>query len=339
MKIIRSFVGAAVAAAALAMASPSSAEEVTLAIGSVVNADNPTARAMEIFKAEVARRSHNMIQVELGPDMKFGGANEILQKVRAGTIFATWTPIAYVTKIVAEAEVVNLPFVFDRYEDLLRVLDGPVGKLIESKLEAKGFTTLAWMDFGARSVMNAKRPLKTLDDFKNLRLRLLPMENLVATFRAFGVTPVTIDPKDVAGALKNGDIDGVELTYSIMNGYGNYESQKYVSDTKHLLDSMLLLASKTEFSRLSSEHRQILRDAARIAAAQELKMIRDAEAAALADLEAKGLQFDPVPAKTRVAMRKVAAGVINRMKGALGAELVNMVMAEASRNSGAMAGR
>jgi hypothetical protein len=58
-------------------------------------------------------------------------------------------------------------------------------------------------------------------------------------------------------------------------------------------------------------------------------MADEGEKAALADLQARGLQFDPVPSETRVALRKAADGVIGRMKKRIGAELVDKVIAEA----------
>ena len=91
MSIIRPFAGAAMTAAILAIASPSHAQ-VSLLMASAINAENPTSRAMEIFKAEVVRRSHNTIDVELNTGMQLGAPLEVVQKVRAGSIFATWVP-------------------------------------------------------------------------------------------------------------------------------------------------------------------------------------------------------------------------------------------------------
>jgi tripartite ATP-independent transporter DctP family solute receptor len=331
MSIIRSFAGAVMAAAVLAIVSPAQAEPVTLLMASAINAENPTSRAMEIFKAEVVRRSHNALDVKLNTGLQSGAPLEIVQKVRAGSVFATWVPATYISRIVPEIDVLNLPFVFNRNDDVLRILNGPVGKLIEAKLDTKGFTILAWMDFGARSVVNAKRALKTVEDFKDLRLRLAPLELLHATFRALGTTAVMVDSKDLYMALQQGDVDGFESPYSISNSFGFSDNQKYISDTNHLLDPVGLVANKNAFIRLTPEQQKAVRDAAKVAEAQERKMVHDEEAAALAALQAKGLQFDSVPPETRMAIRKVAAGVINGVKGQIGAELVDRVMAEAGR--------
>jgi TRAP-type transport system periplasmic protein len=345
MKITRSFAGSGLPAAMLTMALlamssfalascagvwPCQAQQVTVVIGSGSVAGTPSSTAMEIFKDEVARRTLGAISVELSMDQKLGGVLEIAQKVRAGTVFATWLPATYLSRVVPEVEVVNLPFVFNSYDEVQRLLDGPTGKLIEAKLDAKGFTVLLWMDYGGRSVMNAKRPLKTPEDFKDLKLRLGPLEILHATYRALGTTTFNTDTQDTYMALQQGLVDGLDAPYAMMNSFGFADNQKYISDTRHVMDPEVLVANKRAFNGLPPEHRQAMREASKVAGEQQRKMANDSQAAALAVLQAKGLQFDPVPQETRRALRKVAAGVIDDMKGRIDTKLVDRVMAETS---------
>jgi tripartite ATP-independent transporter DctP family solute receptor len=303
MKFVRSVVGVTIAAAVVATVSSSRAQPVSLTMASAINAEHSSSVAMRIFKTEVARRSKNAIDVEIVPDMKLGSASDIVQKVRADGIFATWVATTFMSRLIPQLDVVNLPFVFRNYEDAMRTVNGPVGKLIDAQLDAKGFTTLAWMQLGARSVENSKRPLNTIDDFKSLKIRVQPTEILMATFRSLGATPVVVDTKDNYMALQNGDIDGVEIPYSIVSGYKFSDHLKYVSDTNHILELVVLIANKNAFMRLTPEQQKAVRDAAKVAAAQQRKMADEEEKAALADLQAKGLQFDPVPSATRIALR------------------------------------
>jgi tripartite ATP-independent transporter DctP family solute receptor len=330
MKIMRSLVGAAMAAALLAMAAPVRAQPVSLTIASSLPTEHASVKAMETFKAEAARRTHNEISVELAPGEQLGSASELVQKVRAGSVFGCWVGAVFMARLVPETAVINLPFVFNNYGEVMRTIDGPAGKLIEAKLDAKGYTTLAWMELGARNVANAKRPLKTIDDFKNLRLFSQPAETFLATFRALGANPMVIPTKEVYGALQQTDIDGMEATYSIINGYKFYEQMKYISDTNHILDLVILVANKKAFMELRPDQQKVLRETARFAAIQQRKLAEEGEAASLAALKTK-LQFDPILPETRVAMRKATAGVINGMKPSIGAELVDKVLAAAGR--------
>ena len=45
------------------------------------------------------------------------------------------------------------------------------------------------MELGSRQTTNNKRPIKTLDDFKSLKIRMQPNETHLATFRALGANP------------------------------------------------------------------------------------------------------------------------------------------------------
>ncbi len=331
MKIARSLVGAAMAAVLLAMAAPMWAQEVSLRIASSLPIEHSSFKAMEIFKTEVERRTHNAISVELTPGEQLTSASEVVQKGRAESIFGFWVGAVYMARLVPETAVINLPFVFNNYREVMRMIDGPAGRLIEAKLDAKGFTTLAWMELGARNVANSKRPLKTINDFKNLRLFSQPAETFLATFRALGADPRVIATKEVYGALQQGDIDGMEATYSIINGYKYYEQMKYISDTNHILDLIILVANKKAFMDLRPDQQKVIRESARLAALQQRKMADEGEAASLAALKTK-LQFDPIPPETRVAMRKATAGVINGMKPSIGAEMVDKIIADARRD-------
>jgi TRAP-type transport system periplasmic protein len=323
----------AMAVAVLTMASAAAAQPVSLTFASSINPDHTSSLAMETFKAEVIRRTNNEVEIEIIPGMRLGGAVDILQKVRTDTIFGTWVSIAFVSRLVPQVDALSLPFVFRNYDDAMRTLNGAVGKRIEAELDAKGFTTLGWMELGARHVLNARQPLKTLDDLKGLRIRTQPGETYMATFRVLGTVPLAIDPKDLYVAQQQGHIDAMEVPYSIADSkeYRFYEHLKYISDTSHILEFIVVIANKRAFMRLTPEQQKAMIDTAKVVTARQREVADEGEAAALADLRAKGLQFDPVPPETRLALRKATAGITNSMKNWVGADLVDNVFAAASR--------
>jgi tripartite ATP-independent transporter DctP family solute receptor len=324
------FAAAGVLLAASPAAMPAAhAQGTTLRIAGNFAAEHTSSKAMETFRAEVSRRTNGSLVVDLFPGMQLGGAQENVQAVRAGTIFATWIGVAFVSRPVPEVEAVSLPFVFGGREQAMRVIDGPVGALIEEKLGAKGFTALGWMELGARHATNSKRPLKTLDDFKGLKLRMQPNQTHLATFRALGANPVAMDIKELYSALQQGVVDGQENPYPIIHANRYFEVQKYLSDTAHFFDFIILIANKQMLDGLTAEQKAAVREAAKVAVAEQRKAAADAEAATLADLKAKGMQLDPLPAKTRETLRKASAGVVDEVRKRIGADVVDKVLAEA----------
>jgi tripartite ATP-independent transporter DctP family solute receptor len=326
-----SFIYAAAVVAVTLLTSPAHTEPVVLRIGSSFGPEHSTSKAIEIFKTEVVRRTQGAVDVEYYPALKLGGPKDLLDGMRAGTVFATPSTPAYLSRTIPEIEVLDLPFVIKDLASARRVADGAIGKLIGARLTAKGFVMLGWMVLGSRHVTNAIRPVKTLDDLKGLRIRVQPSETHIATFRALGANPVMLDIKEVYTALRQGDIDAEENPYYPIYSNKFYEVQRYLSDTGHLFDLSQFIASQKIFSALSPEQQQAIRDAARIAVAEQWKLAPQVEADALADLKAHGMQFDPIPNATRVAMKKATAGVIANARQRIGAALVDQYVAMGGR--------
>jgi TRAP-type transport system periplasmic protein len=327
MKLIRSFAGVALAVAALAIAPRTEAQETMLRVESNLPATHATSKALEIFRDEAARLSKGSIKVEVSTGSP-RGHKELIDALNVGNVFAIVSGIGNFSRLAPEATAMSLPFVFDNYDEAMRAAAGPAGRIIATKLEAKGFTLLAWMALGELHVTNSKRPLKTIDDFKGLRIRVFPNATThLATFQALGARPVAMDFKDVGAALQQGDVDGEEQDNDVTYSNKYYESQKYLSDTRHILEFDLLIANKRAFANLDPMQQKIVREAAAIAAVAERKITAEVGAAALARLQEAGMQFDPLSAETRLALRKATASVVDDVKKWAGADLVNRVLA------------
>lgn len=325
MKIRRTIAGAALAAAVFSFVSAAQAQPATLRMRGTFNAEHMSSRGMEIFKAEAERLSGGSIEIELLPGNS--GTREVLDGIRTQDVFGIWIGAAHMSRLVPEIGALSLPYVFDNYEQVARALKGEVGSLIEAKLAAKGVISLGWLMYGAQNMANSKKPLRTLDDFRGLKIRVLPDETRLATFRALGANPVALDFKDLFLALPQGDIDGLENSYSIINDYKFYEHVRYLTDTKHNLDLIPFVANRKMFMSLQPQQQKAIRDAAAIAVARQWKMVDAEEEAALAKLRERGIQFDPLPPETRTALRQAAAVVVEDARKRVGSELVDSVLA------------
>lgn len=328
MKFRRSVTCAALAAAVLALGSAAAqAQLTTLRMRGAYAAETTSSKAMLIFKAEAERLSGGTLAFDLVPDTPgVGGAREVLDEIRTQGAFGTWIGAPGLSRLVPEIGALSLPFMFDNYDQVARALEGRVGATIDAKLAAKGFTVLGWMQWGARQVMNSKRPLRTLDDFKGLRVRVQVDETQLATFRALGAIPVPLDLKDILAALRQGDVDSYEGPYSTIYDYKFYEYQKYISDSSHVLDLIIVVANRKAFMSLQPGEQKAIREAAAIACKQQWKMAASEDAEALAKLQGRGLQFDPLPPETRTALRKATAVVIGNARKRFGDEIIDSIL-------------
>jgi tripartite ATP-independent transporter DctP family solute receptor len=324
----------AVAAALAVAAAGGAVAQEKLRIAGNFTDKHSSSIAIEQFKKDVEAATGGKVVIETFPNMQLGGAQENVTQTRAGTIFGTWVGMAFLSRTVPELEAVSLPFLFPNREVAYKVMDGPIGDLIDKKLEDKGFIALGFMELGARQVTNSVRPIKTAADLKGLKIRLQPNETHLATFRALGANPQAMDIREVYSAMEQKVLDGHENPYNLIYDSRFFEVQKYVSNTAHFFDFIAVVANRKKFQALSPEFQKAIRTAMDKAVATQRVEAAKADAVALVELQKKGMQYDAMPPAEREAMRKATAGVVDDIKKRVGAELVDSVLAEVKKASG-----
>lgn len=317
---------ALVAAALMTMAPDARADKIRVAGNFAV--DHSSSLAMEKFKDELAKLTDGSLTADVFPAMQLGGAKENIDQVRSGTVFMTWIGIAYLSRTVPELEAVSLPFVFANRDQAFKVIDGRVGDLLNEKLAAKGYVALGYMELGSRNVTNNVRPIKTLDDFNGLKIRLQPNETHLATFRAIGANPVSMGIKEVYSALQQGVLDGEENPYSIIATKRFDEVQKYLSDSGHFFDFIIIVANKKKYDALGAESRDALNKAMADAVAWQRAKAADEDLASRAELVKRGMQFDPLPDDVRAQLKQSTGNVVDDLKKKIGSDIIDAVLAD-----------
>ena len=293
--------------------------------------DHTATGAMEVFKKEVEALTKGEIQIDNFPAMQLGGAQENVDQVRSGTIFAVFTSIAYFSRTVPEFEAVSLPFLFASREQAFRVMDGPVGKLFDDRMLDKGFVNLGYMELGFRHATNNARPIKSVADFKGMKIRLQPNEVHLDTFRALGANPVAMDVKELYSALQQGVLDGQENPYNIIATRRFNEVQKYLSNSGHFFDFINVAANRRLFEKLPPEQQQAVRQAMRKAVDWQRAEAAKLDAGFRDQLVKSGMQYDEMPADARVKMREATSKIADDLKKRVDPKVIDMVLMEIAK--------
>lgn len=309
----------------------SAAAQTTLRVAGNFPDDHTATGAMSVFKEEVEKLTSGEIVVQSFPAMQLGGAQENVDQVRSGAIFAVFTSIAYFTRSVPELEAVSLPFLFDDRATAFAVMDGPVGRKMDEALLKEGFVNLGYMELGFRHVTNSVRPIKTAEDFNGLKIRLQPNEVHLETFRALGANPQSLDVSELYSALQQGVLDGQENPYNIIYTRRFFEVQKYLSDTGHFFDFINVVANRRLFEKLSPEHRDAVRTAMRSAVEWQREKAAELDLSFREKLVEEGMQFDPISDETRAQLREQTASIAEQLKTRVDPAIIDMVLAESAR--------
>lgn len=317
MKTIgRKTAGLLIAGALLFAAQDASAQNVRWRASGSFPATHSTAIAMEVFKSEVARLSKNTIQVDLFPGNTLGGAFEQVDQLRTGQIQMAWGGLSFYDKLVPEFAAAVLPFAATSSHQAICQIEGDLGRHLEERAAEKGILLLGLGNIGARHVTNNRRPIKTVEDLKGLKIRTPSGDAWTLTFRAVGANPTPIDIGELYQALQQNLVDGQENPYDNMLVRKFHQVQKYVSNTGHFFDWSGYMVNKAAFEALKPEQQKAVKDAMFSAIAVQRAISDRENKTALEGLIKGGMQYDALSpaelAKFRDATRSVYAEVRKR---------------------------
>ena len=292
MKSFKSFSRVIAVFCLIAVSHVSHAQAIRLRLAhSGAEAETQHAAALE-FAKQVKSKTNGQIEVQVYPASTLGNDNTAIAAVRGGTIDMTTSGTPYYTGMVGRMNVLDLPYIFANADHAYKVLDGSIGRGLLDELEANNLKGLAYWEVGFRSLTNSRRPVRTPDDIKGLKVRTTPNPAHIKAFQIFGANPTPMPLAEVFTAMENKAIDGQENPVGIVRGNKFNEVQKYMSLTKHAYTAMPVVINKAKFSSLTATQQQALIDAAIAAGSFQRDLIRKTEASDLAYLKANGMQIE-----------------------------------------------
>jgi tripartite ATP-independent transporter DctP family solute receptor len=226
------------------------------------NEDYPTVQALQYMGRLIAERSGGRHQVRVFHSRQLGEEKETIEQTRAGAIDLNRTNVALIGSFVPAMNVLAMPFLFRSTEHLRKVLDGPIGNEILASFEPYGFVGLTFYDSGARSIYNSIRPVRSVADIKALRIRVQQSQLMSNMVRALGAEPVELPYGQVLTGLATKLIDGAENNWPSFITTDHYKYAGYYTLTEHTMSPEVLVMSQKAWQALSSEDRNIFRDAA-----------------------------------------------------------------------------
>ena len=286
---MRRFLIATAAVAALALATPASAQApIVLKFSHVVAPDTPKGKGAEKFKELGEKYTNGKVKIEVYHNSSLYKDKEELEALQLGAVQmlapsnSKFGPIG-----VKEFEVFDLPFILPDKDAVRRVTDGKLGKRLLTLLEPKGMVGLAYWDNGFK-MMSANKPLREPEDFKGLKFRIQSSKVLELQMRALGALPQIMAFSEVYQALQTGVVDGQENTPSNMYTQKMHEVQKYTTISQHGYIGYVVVVNKAFWDGLPADIRTQLEKAMAEATKYSNEISEKENAEALEDMKKSG---------------------------------------------------
>ena len=239
------------------------AQTVTLRAAHTSAPSEPFQVGLQKFADVLAKSSGGSVKVEIFPNAQLGDESSVIKSMQSGGIAVSPVSNSPLAEFVPELHLFDLPFLFRDRNQAYKVVDGPIGHSFDQLCEAKGLVLLGFYEAGIRNILNSVKPINTLDDFKGMKIRVIPSSINLDTFRALGANPVPIQYSQLYVALQNKTVDAAEAANS------NYEAKKFyeVAPNYAMVEWQILLAplvmSKKIYDGLTPQQQASVKAAAK----------------------------------------------------------------------------
>jgi tripartite ATP-independent transporter DctP family solute receptor len=254
----------------------------------------PTVAATENLGKKLEAATSGRLSLQMYPSAQLGAEKETIEQTQIGAIQFLRVSAGAVGPIVDDINVVNMPFLFKNTAHAQKMMDGPLGQELLDKITANpnaGLVALCWMDAGARSFYNSKHPIKTIEDLKGLKIRVIGNPIFIDMVNAIGGNGIAMGYDQVFSALQTGVIDGAENNPPSYVFDNHYTAAKYYSLSEHLIIPELLCFSKRAWGTLSADDQNLIKKFAREAQLEEREFWRKYEQSAMEKAKAAGCEI------------------------------------------------
>jgi tripartite ATP-independent transporter DctP family solute receptor len=322
-------------AAAASGASAADIQERTIKFPSASNKGHPQVQGVEKFAELVKQKSGGKITVRSFPGGSLGPDLQVVSAMQGGTVEMNVMNASLLAGNVKEMTLFDLPYLFTTTKEADAVADGPVGKKLLAKLEERGLVGLAYWDLGFREMHTVKKPIDKADDFKGMKMRVIPTPIYVEFMNSLGANAVPMPFTETYTALEQGALDG--MTNPLLNiTDGKYnEVSKHLIMTNHMYTPQAVIVSKKFWDKLSADEKKILQDAATETATFQRKVARDEAAKALDELKKRGMVVHELPPAEIAKLKERSKPVFDKFAAQIGEPLVKEAQAEIEKARGA----
>lgn len=256
------------------------------------------------FQEYVEERLGDRYEVQIYPNEILGATQRAIELTQTGAIDFVVAGTANLETFADVYEIFSMPYLFDSVDSYFAVMqDQDVMEQIYSSTDEAGFRVMTWYNAGTRNFY-AKKPIRTPDDLKGMKIRVQQSPASVSMMQAFGAAASPMSFGEVYTAIQQGVIDGAENNELALTNNKHGEVAKYYVYNMHQMVPDMLVANLKFLNGLSEEELQVFREAAALSTEVELqeweKQVEQAKEEAREKMGVEFIQVDVEPFRERV---------------------------------------
>ncbi len=304
-------------------------DPIRITLGGYGPANTTCSRGMKVLGDTLTEQFGNEIAVHtVWNVMDFGyKAADLLWMAETGVLSLTYQSTSYIADRVPELDFVDLLFLFDNLNQARAAMDGALGAWMTQKIEARipGYRVLGFFENGYRHISNRLRPVRTLADLKDMKVRIMPGEIHRRSFDLLGAVPCPLDLKPGLEAILSGAVDAQENPLANTADYGAHKVHRYHTLSGHCYHSRGLYMNRAQFDAWPKTLQEGMRAAARRAVLAQRDLAVEEEGLARKAIEAEGGEVIELSPEARAAFRQAVQPLLDEARRRFGDEVFGMI--------------
>ncbi len=157
--------------------------------------------------------------------------------------------------------VVSLPFIYDSYDDADAKFDGEAGDKLKEILGEYGLHCMGIAENGFRELTNSKHEVKTVEDMKNLKVRVAGSNLLMECYKRWGADATNMNWSETYTALQQNTVEGEENPLPAIDAASVQEVQPYCSLWDAIYDCLFFCINQEVYDGLTAEQQAVVDEA------------------------------------------------------------------------------
>ena len=241
--------------------------------------------------------------------------------MQLGTVDMVYASTSVIANFVPDFSIFDAPFLINS-DNVWKVCDGEIGEqLSQELLDTQKIRLIGFTDVGARDIFSTK-PVKEMNDFSGLKIRVMENEVHIALFNMLGAQATPMAFSELYTALQQGTVDAGENSLQGITGSGFDDICKYITLTEHIYAVCPLMISDASYAKIPDEYKDIFMEEAKKCVENERKLVAEQNNEALEDMKSNGCEIYEIPHEE---LATAVSGIYEQFSDTFPQELVKKI--------------
>lgn len=234
-------------------------EKYELKFGMTPGVQSNEYKAIKGLADYVDTESNGRLIIKIYPDSQLGDDREMISQVKEGSLDLTLAETGRLGLWVKEAEVFQLPYVFNDYKHLKKSLfETGEGQELLKKFEDNNNWKILTNAYNGSRQTSSNRAITSIGDMSGMKLRVPNAKANLDYAKHVGASPTPMAFTEVYLALQTNAVDGQENPLSAIKSSKFYEVQSHIAMTSHIINDQNYIIGKSVWNKLPENLQKIL---------------------------------------------------------------------------------